>query len=336
MAISFLAASMAFRLVYDENPDRGVLNAANVAVHDAFVPPSTYYGVTPRDGTGLVMVDGGYQTVSTVDFGTVVAMPVVGLPRDRVPASSVPATAPPTGTGLRGVVWLDFVRGGGGTPGVIDRSEPGLPGMTVEALRDGTVVGQTTTDAGGAFSFVDLTASGYVIRLAESNVTEPFRGLAWLGPQLVTPAVIGAYIWIWAGFAMMLVSAGLSALPRETIEAARVDGASDRQVFWLITVPLLRPILVVVLVTMTVNVLKTRRPPLPPRASGHALQHPPAARGPNDLVRFATFALRLTEALAMWPGQGCTRPRRSSEGGAHARRPRHAGGPGLVQTRCLL
>jgi ABC-type sugar transport system permease subunit len=68
--------------------------------------------------------------------------------------------------------------------------------------------------------------------------------------------VIGAYIWIWAGFAMVLISAGMAALPRETIEAARMDGATDWQVLRLVTIPLMRPVLAVVMVTMTINVLK--------------------------------------------------------------------------------
>ncbi|GGT05020.1 ABC-type sugar transport system permease subunit [Streptomyces griseoviridis] len=37
-------------------------------------------------------------------------------------------------------------------------------------------------------------------------------GISWLGPALVTPAVIGAYLWIWTGFAMVLIGAGLAAL----------------------------------------------------------------------------------------------------------------------------
>lgn len=256
MAISFLAAGVTFRLVYDENPDRGALNAAIVAVHDAFAPPSRYYGASPRDEAGLVVADGGYQSGSTVDAGNAVSLPIVGLPAERVPPDAVKAMAPAAGADLRGVVWLDFTRGGGGTPGFIDPTEVGLPGMTVEALRDGDVVGRTTSDAAGQFVFVDLTGSGYTVRLAPDNFTEPFRGLTWLGPNLVTPAVIGAYIWVWAGFAMVLISAGLAALPREALEAARVDGASEWQVLRMVTIPLVRPVLVVVLVTMTINVLK--------------------------------------------------------------------------------
>jgi ABC-type sugar transport system permease subunit len=256
MAISFLAAGVTFRLVYDENPDRGALNAAIVAAHDVFAPPSKYYGANPRDEASLVAVDGGYQTGTTVDAGTAVDLPIVGLPADRVPADAVKAMAPAVGSELRGVVWLDFTRGGGGTAGVIDPTEVGLPGMAVEALRGDEVVGRTTSDAAGRFAFANLTGGGYTIRLADTNFTEPFRGLTWLGPNLVTPAVIGAYIWIWAGFAMVLISAGLAALPREALEAARVDGASDWQVLRMVTIPLVRPVLMVVLVTMTINVLK--------------------------------------------------------------------------------
>jgi alpha-glucoside transport system permease protein len=256
MAISFLAAGVTFRLVYDEDPDRGALNAALVAVHDAFVPPSKYYGTTPREGMGLAPLDGGFQTQQAVSTHDPVALPLVGLPADRIPADAGHALLPEQGSELRGVVWLDFTRGGGGTPGAIDASEVGLPAMTVEAVRDGVVVSRTTTDAAGRFAFPGLTDGDFLVRLDAANFTEPFRGLTWLGPSLVTPAVIGAYIWIWAGFAMVLISAGLAALPRDTIEAARVDGASDWQILRRVTLPLLRPVLAVVLVTLVINVLK--------------------------------------------------------------------------------
>jgi alpha-glucoside transport system permease protein len=53
MAISFLAAGVTFRLVYDESPERGALNAVVVGVHDIFAPPSAYHGANPRDGGPL-------------------------------------------------------------------------------------------------------------------------------------------------------------------------------------------------------------------------------------------------------------------------------------------
>lgn len=128
--------------------------------------------------------------------------------------------------------------------------------MEVQALRDGRVVGSATTASNGTFSISGLGAGGVDVRLAPSNFAPPFRGLTWLGPSLVTPSIIGAYVWMWAGFAMVLIAAGLAAIPRDALEAARVDGASEWQVFRRVTVPLLAPVLVVVLVTLIINVLK--------------------------------------------------------------------------------
>jgi ABC-type sugar transport system permease subunit len=61
---------------------------------------------------------------------------------------------------------------------------------------------------------------------------------------------------MWAGFAMVLIAAGLAGVPRELLEQARVDGANEWQVFRKITIPLLAPVLVVVMVTLMINVLK--------------------------------------------------------------------------------
>src|SRR6266487_1449602 len=55
---------------------------------------------------------------------------------------------------------------------------------------------------------------------------------------------------------MVLIAAGLAAIPRDALEAARVDGATEWQVFRRVTVPLVRPVLVVVTVTLVINVLK--------------------------------------------------------------------------------
>ncbi|MEV4516071.1 ABC transporter permease subunit [Dactylosporangium sp. NPDC049525] len=256
MAISFLAAGVTFTLVYEADKDRGALNAAIVSIHDVFKPPSKYSGTSPREDAGLVTADGAVQTAAPAAAAAPVLLPMVGLPSDRVPAGAVDATPDVSGTGLRGTVWLDFSHGGGGRPGAVDVGEKGLPGMLVEAVRDGTVLATTRTAGSGTFAFPQLTGDGYTVRLAASNFTPPFNGVTWLGGSVVTPAIIAAYIWIWAGFAMVLISAGLSAIPRDALEAARVDGATEWQVFRRVTIPLVRPVLVVVLVTLVINVLK--------------------------------------------------------------------------------
>jgi multiple sugar transport system permease protein len=74
--------------------------------------------------------------------------------------------------------------------------------------------------------------------------------VAWLSdPNLAMPAVIVANIWRGVPFFAIMLLAGLQAIPDELYEAARVDGASLTQRFWHVTLPLLRPIIVVATAT---------------------------------------------------------------------------------------
>ncbi len=69
---------------------------------------------------------------------------------------------------------------------------------------------------------------------------------AWLAdPKLALWAVIVADVWEWFPFVMLMLLAALQMLPSEPLEAARLDGASRGQVFRYLTVPLLKPVLVV-------------------------------------------------------------------------------------------
>ncbi len=80
----------------------------------------------------------------------------------------------------------------------------------------------------------------------------------WLiqGPWLNNLALIFVGIWIWTGFCMVILSAAYKGIPRELLEAGRVDGANEWQVFWQIILPALRSTIAVVATTMVVNVLK--------------------------------------------------------------------------------
>jgi alpha-glucoside transport system permease protein len=69
-------------------------------------------------------------------------------------------------------------------------------------------------------------------------------------------ALIAVGIWIWVGFCMVILSAAYKGIPKELLEAARVDGANELQVFWRITIPSMAPTIGVVTTTMIINVLK--------------------------------------------------------------------------------
>jgi alpha-glucoside transport system permease protein len=66
--------------------------------------------------------------------------------------------------------------------------------------------------------------------------------------------IVGA--WIWTGFAMVILSAALKGISPEILEAARVDGATELEVFRRITLPLLSPTIAVVATTMIITALK--------------------------------------------------------------------------------
>jgi alpha-glucoside transport system permease protein len=154
-----------------------------------------------------------------------------------------------------GTVWRDF-KPGGGVPGKVETGELGLPGVSVELQQNGKTVQTTKTASDGSFSFTGLKPGSYQAGVGASTFAKPWGGYAWLGPSLIVPSLLIAYIWIWAGFAMVVIAAGLSAMPRDVLEAARTDGASEWQVFRRVTVPLLWPVISVVFVTMIINVLK--------------------------------------------------------------------------------
>ncbi|MEL6893208.1 MAG: sugar ABC transporter permease, partial [Actinomycetota bacterium] len=63
-------------------------------------------------------------------------------------------------------------------------------------------------------------------------------------------------IWIQTGFAMVILSAAIKAVPDEIIEAASVDGATPAQIFWRVTLPQIAPTIGVVVTTIIVLVMK--------------------------------------------------------------------------------
>lgn len=78
-------------------------------------------------------------------------------------------------------------------------------------------------------------------------VTRSDVDIGWLYQEnTVTPAIIATFVWQSVGLVMVLVLLGLAAIPKDPIEAARMDGASRWQVFRFIVLPLLLPTLVVV------------------------------------------------------------------------------------------
>ena len=84
-----------------------------------------------------------------------------------------------------------------------------------------------------------------------------FEPVGWLVNRGINNfALIAIMIWLQTGFCMVLLSSAVKGVPAEVLEAARVDGASEVQIFWRIIIPMIMPTVTVVSTTVIVLVLK--------------------------------------------------------------------------------
>ncbi|HEY7149683.1 MAG TPA: ABC transporter permease subunit [Gaiellaceae bacterium] len=257
MAISLFAAGVIWRLMYEKDPSQGTVNAAIKVAKDAVSPSGVLSNAQPSTDALQGGPKGGLELKTPIQPGDVAQLGLTAIRESDVSPDAVQAVVPESMSGgITGVVWRDF-KPGGGTPGKVEQGELGLPGVTVE-LRDssGKSIADTTTEPNGTFEFEDVDPGTYRAAIGPDTFQTPYAGVSWLGEKLVLPSIMIAYIWVWAGFAMVVIAAGLAAIPRDLLEAARTDGANEWQVFRRITVPLLAPVLTVVFITMLIYVLK--------------------------------------------------------------------------------
>jgi multiple sugar transport system permease protein len=77
--------------------------------------------------------------------------------------------------------------------------------------------------------------------------------VSWLGdPVLALASLIGVDVWRAAPYAMVLLLAGLQSIPQELYEAAAIDGATRARSFFAVTLPLMRPTILILLVLLTI------------------------------------------------------------------------------------
>jgi alpha-glucoside transport system permease protein len=257
MAISLFAAGVIWRIMDRQEPGIGAVNAVIAIVHDAISPPGPLSDALPSTTNETGSPSQGIVLNTPLRPGGVAVIGLTGIPPGQTPSAARQAVKPaPEAGSITGVVWRDF-KPGGGVPGKVEKGEVGLPNVKV-FLRDesGKKVGTATSDDNGTFTFTKVEPGVYRAGVDAATFRKPFGGVSWLGSKLITPSIMIAYVWVWAGFAMVVIAAGLAAIPRDTLEAARTDGASEWQVFRRVTVPLLAPVLSVVFITMIIYVLK--------------------------------------------------------------------------------
>jgi ABC-type sugar transport system permease subunit len=110
----------------------------------------------------------------------------------------------------------------------------------------------STVAAAFTFQLILDTNSGYANRLLGFLGVSP---VPWLDDVWWARISIGLLVfWAWLGFNMLIMLAGLQAIPPELVESARVDGAGPVQIFRRITVPLLRP---QIIFSLTLSIIGT-------------------------------------------------------------------------------
>lgn len=120
-------------------------------------------------------------------------------------------------------------------------------------------------------ALLPMVATPVVVALMWTLILNPTQGalpyiffllnlpqVLWLSdPKLVILTLVLVDTWEWTPLIMLITLAGLAGLPLEPLEAARIDGASPWQTFWQITLPLLRPAIVVAVLFRAIDAIKT-------------------------------------------------------------------------------
>ena len=286
IVFSATASALIWRSIFDLDPHVGVVNAAIQTASDWFNPPGLYpidtstgQTVAHLASSGVAPGAGGnLQSTTTVSAGDTVELGLIGISPTTLSTLGAQSAIEPSSSqkDITGLVWRDFSPANPSVRGVVQPDELGLPGLQLSLLAgDGSTAGTATTDSHGDFRFSNVGSGTFRVQIDPLNFQSGFTGTFWLGTQSLTPtsglnrteqalfnvplvdvAMIVAYLWIWAGFAMVVIGAGLAALDRDVLEAARIDGAGEWATFRRVTMPMLSPVLIVVLVTMLINVLK--------------------------------------------------------------------------------
>jgi len=286
LVFSATAAGLTWASIFFNDPHTGMVNAAVQGVSNAVNPPGLYPVDTSAGQTvpGLAAANvrsgagGTLESKSTVSAGSTIEMGLIAItPASLQAAGATAAVEPVAKSGaVTGLVWRDFSPSHPTARGQVFPDEDGIAGLHLALLSgSGSSVATTTTGKDGTFTFDNVSSGDYRVQITANNFQAGFTGIDFIGSQSLTPtsslsptlqailslpiadiAMIIAYLWIWAGFAMVVIGAGLAALNREVLEAAQIDGATEWQTLRRVTVPMLRPVLVVVFVTMLINVLK--------------------------------------------------------------------------------
>ncbi len=103
-----------------------------------------------------------------------------------------------------------------------------------------------------------------IMMMPELGVLNYLFGLVGIGPMQwassrasAMAAVVLVDVWQWTPFMFIIIFAGLKSLPKSPFESAQIDGASAMQTFWQVTVPMLKPVIVIAVLLRLIDAMRT-------------------------------------------------------------------------------
>lgn len=151
----------------------------------------------------------------------------------------------------------DAVDAGTLTPEQASDLEDDLRSMALAYVKDGTRPGVEGLQTFDQWDEIIAGVNEINVRAVNSSLDTGVEPIDWIRRSGINNlALITVGVWIWTGFCMVVLSAALKGIPAELLEAARVDGANEFQVFFRVIIPQLMPTLTVVTTTMVITVLK--------------------------------------------------------------------------------
>ncbi len=156
---------------------------------------------------------------------------------------------------------------------LLNRGSDRVKGFFRLVLYSPNLVGQIFV--GILFGALFAPRYGLINRVAQALVHSGLEQ-RWLStPSLVMPAIVLTSLWLWVGFNMVYFLAALQSVDRSLEEAARIDGANGWQVFWHVTLPSMRHVVVFVVIMSVIGSYQLFELPL-------ALLHDTNGLGPDN------------------------------------------------------
>jgi len=109
------------------------------------------------------------------------------------------------------------------------------------------------------WSFLLVPTFGPFTRLAGAL---GFKAVDFFSPNLILPTVIVIVVWEFTGYNMVIMYTALKSVPRETVEAALIDGAGFRSAVWRVKLPMIRPAIVMLVFLNTIGALQLFTEPM--------------------------------------------------------------------------